>query len=199
MKNGASAAAQDPGELFDVVDENDRVVGQATRAEVHRKKLLHRAVHIFVSDARGNVVLQKRSLAKDTCPGLFSTSCAGHVDSGETYDAAARRELGEELGVPASAAGAMTFLFAMPPQEKLGWEFVRVYALRFAGTLSPNPAEIDALTALPPDEISARVAAAPQNFAASFRLVWEEFRRAFRVTPDGVFPIGGGDRSGVSA
>lgn len=63
--------AQSPDEIFDVVDESDRVVGQATRAEVHRRRLLHRAVHIVVSDGRGNVVLQKRSLAKDTCPGLL--------------------------------------------------------------------------------------------------------------------------------
>lgn len=176
MKNETSAAAQSPDEIFDVVDENDRVIGQATRAEVHRKKLFHRAVHIIVSDDRGNVVLQKRSLAKDTCPGLFSTSCAGHVDSGETYEAAARRELGEELGVPAEVAGTLKFLFAMSPREELGWEFVRVYALRYAGTLSPNPAEIDALTTLPPDEISARIAAAPQEFSESFTVVWARYR-----------------------
>ena len=42
--------AQSPDEIFDVVDENDRVVGRATRAEVHRRRLLHRAVHIVVSD-----------------------------------------------------------------------------------------------------------------------------------------------------
>ena len=88
-----SVPAQSPDEIFDVVDENDRVVGRATRAEVHRRRLLHRAVHIVVSDGRGNVVLQKRSLAKDTCPGLLSTSCAGHVDAGESYEQAARREL----------------------------------------------------------------------------------------------------------
>ncbi len=42
-------AAQDVhGEIFDVVDLEDRVKGQLSRHEVHRQKLLHRAVHIFV-------------------------------------------------------------------------------------------------------------------------------------------------------
>ncbi len=172
--------AQSPNEIFDVVDGNDRVVGQATRAETHRRKLFHRAVHVFVFDARGNVFIQKRSLEKDTCPGLFSTSCAGHVDSGETYEAAAVRELGEELGVPASAAKTLRFLFALSPQDALGWEFVRVYALDYAGTLSPEPAEIAELLALAPEEIDARVAAEPNAFAESFRIVWEKFSADFR-------------------
>lgn len=172
-------AAQNPDELFDVVDGNDRVIGRATRAEVHARGLFHRAVHIFVFDARGNVVLQKRSRAKDTAPGLLSSACAGHVDSGENYDAAARRELGEELGIPPEAAGTLKFLFALSPRAELGWEFVRVYALDFAGTLTPAPAEIDALFAFPPGEVDRRVRDVPADFAESFRVVWHHFRQNF--------------------
>lgn len=178
MKN-FSVQAQNPDELFDVVDENDRVVGQATRADVHRRRLLHRAVHILVADARGNVVLQKRSLAKDTAPGLFSTSCAGHVDSGENYENAAQRELGEELGISAEAAAGTCLLFALPPSKELGWEFIRVYFLRHSGTLVPAPSEIEMLAALPPEEIDATIEKVPEKFAESFRLVWKEFRLRF--------------------
>jgi len=179
MNAFSNLLAQNPDELFDVVDENDCVVGQASRAEVHRKKLLHRAVHILVFDTRGSVVLQKRSMAKDTCPGLLSTSCAGHVDAGETYDAAAVRELGEELGVPANAAQTMKFLFKMRPCSEIGWEFVHVYKLdKFAGTLAPSPAEIDALFAFPPAEIDEKIARVPADFSESFVAVWKRFRAA---------------------
>lgn len=174
-------SAQNPNEIFDVVDENDCVIGQATRAEVHRKKLFHRAVHILVFDADGNVILQKRSLAKDTAPGLLSTSCAGHVDAGETYDSAAFRELEEELGIPPREAKNLKFLFAMPPQEQLGWEFIRVYALRYAGTLVPDPTEIERLTALPPEKIDREIRERPPAFAESFKLVWEQFRIRARI------------------
>ena len=176
--------AQSPDEIFDVVDENDRVVGRATRAEVHRRRLLHRAVHIVVSDGRGNVVLQKRSLAKDTCPGLLSTSCAGHVDAGESYEQAARRELEEELGIPAADAPAPKFLFAMRPCRETGWEFLRVYRLDRAGPLTPNPAEIDALLAFPPAEIDAMTEKSPELFSESFLRVWKKLRAA----PAGEFP-----------
>lgn len=172
------SVAQDLGEVFDVVDGDDCVVGQATRAEVHRQKLFHRAVHILVFDECGNVVLQKRSLAKDTCPGLLSTSCAGHVDAGETYDFAANRELQEELGINLSAyAGTLKFLFKMAPREELGWEFVHVYALNYAGAFHPNPAEVEALEFCAPDTLDVRILKEPQNFSESFRLVWKAFRK----------------------
>ena len=49
-------------ELFDVVDENDQVLGQKERAHVHAECLLHRAVHVFVFNKSGDLYLQKRSM-----------------------------------------------------------------------------------------------------------------------------------------
>src|SRR6187401_1192215 len=86
-------------EYFDVVNERDEPVSRALRQEVHARGLLHRAVHVLVFDQHGRVFLQKRSMLKDTSPGLWDSSCSGHLDAGEDYDAAAIRELGEEIGV----------------------------------------------------------------------------------------------------
>ena len=88
---------------FDVVDENDRVVSHASRHEVHRAKLRHRAVHVFVFNGAGELFLQKRSRWKDTHPGKWDSSAAGHVNSGDNYAATAPREMAEELGVTARA------------------------------------------------------------------------------------------------
>lgn len=90
---------QDPDELFDVVDADDRVIGQATRAAVHRDGLLHRSAHVFVFNSRGELFLQRRALSKDENPGVWDSSAAGHLDAGESYAEAARRELLEELGL----------------------------------------------------------------------------------------------------
>jgi isopentenyldiphosphate isomerase len=94
-----------PEELFDVLDEHDRVLRRETRAEVHRQRLLHRAVHILLFNSRGEIYLQRRSAQKDTYPHRWTTSCCGHVDAGETYDTAAIRELAEELGLEGVALG----------------------------------------------------------------------------------------------
>lgn len=168
--------AQDPNEIFDIVDSDDRVVGQATRAEVHARKLFHRAVHILIFTPGGTLILQRRSLAKDTCPGLLSSSCAGHVDSGESYGFAALRELEEELGINAQAEKHLEFVGMQKPSAANGFEFVRIYALRhFTGTLRPNTAEIDVLELFSPDSLAEAMRETPEDFAPSFITVWNEF------------------------
>lgn len=87
-------------EIFDVVDEDDNVVGQARRGEVHKdKNLLHRSIGVAVFNHRGELFLQQRSATKDTYPLCWTISCSGHVNSGESYDETVRRELKEELGI----------------------------------------------------------------------------------------------------
>ncbi len=86
-------------EYFDIVDENDNVIGKATREECHKNKLIHRGVHIFILNSKGMLLLQKRSMKKDLYKGYWCSSAAGHVKSGETYEQAAKTELKEELGI----------------------------------------------------------------------------------------------------
>lgn len=169
--------AQNPNEIFDVVDANDRVIGQATRAEVHAKKLFHRAVHIFVFTPGGSVILQRRSRAKDTCPGLLSSSCAGHVDADESYDTAAYRELREELGIDLTEMPlTLRYIGMQTPSAENGYEFVRIYALaQFTGTLRGNPAEMDALEFFSRAQLNAAIERNPADFAGSFVAAWKMF------------------------
>lgn len=89
-------------EIFDVIDADDRVIGQRTRREVHRDPtLIHRSIAIVL--VRGDqVFLQRRSMTKDSYPGYWTLSVTGHVDSGETYEEASKRELFEEIGIRAT-------------------------------------------------------------------------------------------------
>lgn len=157
-------------EWFDVVNERDEVVGRATRREVHATGLWHRAVHVLVFDGSGRVLLQKRSMLKDLSPGLWDSSCSGHVDSGEDYDAAAVRELNEEIGVRITAAPARWF--RLEPSAETGWEFVWVYGLRHEGPITVDPAEIQYAEWVAPGEVTARIAARPDEFCPSFKLLW---------------------------
>src|ERR1700722_1586072 len=124
-------------EIFDVVNERDEVVGQNTRREVHRLGLKHRAVHVLVFNQKGEIFLQKRSMAKDTFPGAWDSSASGHVDSGEDYDACAVRELEEELGLKVAAPPRR--LFKMPACAETGQEFVWVYQLESDGPFVLHP------------------------------------------------------------
>jgi 8-oxo-dGTP pyrophosphatase MutT (NUDIX family) len=103
-------------EIFDVVNERDEVIGQQPRGVVHRLGLLHRAVHVLVFNAAGQVFLQKRSMTKDRQPGLWDSSASGHVDAREDYDACAVRELHEEIGLQLSEAPRGSSSSPRPPK-----------------------------------------------------------------------------------
>jgi isopentenyldiphosphate isomerase len=85
-----------------IVDDNDSPIGEATINEAYDKNLLHRVVYIIVEDHEGRILLQKRGPAVRSYPNRWDISSAGHVDAGESYEAAAKREMGEEIGVRGS-------------------------------------------------------------------------------------------------
>ena len=85
-----------------VVDEDNNVIGSAPRKEVRIKNLWHRASYIFVYEKRDGhtyILVQKRSMKKDYCPGYFNLANGGVVGAEESDDGNARRELEEEIGM----------------------------------------------------------------------------------------------------
>ena len=86
-------------EWIDIVDEDDRVQGRATRREMRERNLLHRCVAILCSNSRGEIYVHRRTEHKDLFPGMFDALVGGVVTAGEHYDHAARREIAEELGI----------------------------------------------------------------------------------------------------
>ena len=136
---------------------------------VHATGLLHRAIHVLVFDPQGRVFLQKRSGLKDLHSHTWDSSCSGHVDSGEDYDTAAVRELGEEIGLEGTAPRRFLRLQAC---AATGREFVWVYRLESAGPLRLNPDEIEDGAWLEPAEVSARIRSHPREFAPSFVHLW---------------------------
>ena len=90
-------------EMVDIVDAEDRVLGQVSRETMRRDNLLHRAVYVLLVDSRGWLFVHRRTDTKDVYPGFWDVTVGGVVVAGEDYPAAAHRELREELGVsPAS-------------------------------------------------------------------------------------------------
>ena len=86
-------------EMMDVVDKDDKVIGQASRDEAIEKKLRTRLVHVILVNAEGEMLVQWRKADKKVSPRTFIASAAGGCEAGENYADAAARELKEELGV----------------------------------------------------------------------------------------------------
>jgi len=161
---------QRPGEIFDVVDAQNQVIGTATRGEVHANQLLHRSAHVLVFNKRGDLLLQQRSRLKDVHPGLWDSSVAGHLDAGEDYPSAALRELDEEMGIRGFVPIEIARLGAA---AATGWEHVRIYQARHDGPLHFPCAEVEAVLWLPVAEIAAWVSARPGDFAPGFLACWQ--------------------------
>jgi isopentenyl-diphosphate delta-isomerase type 1 len=161
---------QRPDEIFDVVNDRDEVIGQATRCEVHERGLKHRAAHVLLFNPKGELFVQKRSDTKDTFPGRYDSSASGHLDTCETYDACAARELHEELGIRVLRQ-ELVRLFKINACQETGWEFVWVYTLR--GDYAPhvNPSEIEAGEFWNLARVRAEMAEQPERFAPSFRRI----------------------------
>jgi len=162
-------------ELFDVVDENDVPCGTATRARVHAENLVHRAVHVFVFNKNGDLYLQKRSLRKDNNPGVWDSSVSGHLDAGEDYLPAAIRELGEEIGIHEASPESLEHVLSLPPTGETGWEHVRLFITRHAGSISWPAAEVDSVMPFPINEIKAWTEAKPDDFSPVFLMMFRGY------------------------
>ncbi len=167
-------------EIFDIVDERDRVVGQAPRSVVHARKLLHRAVHIFVFNSRRELLLQKRSALKDEYPLCYTSSASGHLNAGESYESAAPRELQEELGL----AVPLEWLMKFPAGPETSQEHTVLYRTTTDAPPRIDPDEIDAVAFHSLEEIAARIAREPQAFSPCFVTLfdWYVSRAPYFVT-----------------
>lgn len=89
--------------LIEALDENGNPIGKRlSKPDIHHHGYWHKSVHIWIYDANGGVLLQKRAKNKDSHPGLYDISCAGHVDAGEGPIDTCIREMEEEIGIRAN-------------------------------------------------------------------------------------------------
>lgn len=165
---------QKDDEVFDVVDENDKVIGKEKRVEVHARALRHRATHVFVWNKYGEVFLQKRSQLKDKYPGVWGSSASGHLDTGEDYDSCALRELEEELGITGVVPRRIAYLPASPVTE---WEFVRLYQAEWTGNPKFPCAEVEAGLWIHPRDLEPWLQARPQDFTPGFLECWQASKK----------------------
>lgn len=136
-------------EILDIVNEKDEVIGRKPRKEVHSSnEFIHRAAHVFVFNSKGELLLQKRSLKKDKYPGFWG-DIAGHIDSGEGYEKAARRELKEEIGIEAR----LEFLMKFRKQFENDQEIITVFKCVHEGPFKIDKKEVQFVKFLSLDKI----------------------------------------------
>jgi isopentenyl-diphosphate delta-isomerase len=157
----------DPGqELVDVIDDAGRTIGTVTRREMRARRLLHRCVYVLVFNHRGELFIHLRTPTKDVFSSHWDVAIGGVLAAGESFDAGARREAMEELGVavepealfpirytdPSTVVQGMVYRaihggpFRLQPEEVVRGEFVSLELL--AGPISQAPFCPDGLAVL---------------------------------------------------
>ena len=110
---------------------------------------------------------------KDENPGLWDTSAAGHVDSGEDYLACAVRELDEELGISGNIS--LKLLFHLPASKLTGMEHSAVYACQYDGLLDLQAEEIDEGVWISLAAMSERVNTKDVSLTLGAQLIWKRY------------------------
>lgn len=127
-----------------LVDESDREIGTGDAIECHSGDgVLHRAFTIFVSNTRGEVLIQRRSAAKRLWPSTWEASCSGHPLQGEEMVTAAEKRLREELDIRAALDDIGRFTYhARYADDGSENEVCHLLVGRYDGPVRPDPAEV---------------------------------------------------------
>ncbi|MBW3018842.1 NUDIX domain-containing protein [Candidatus Woesearchaeota archaeon] len=129
-------------EMLDVVNEKDEVVGKAEYSEVYKNFLAHRICHILIFNDKGEMALQLRSKHKRFCPNHWVTAVGGHVQSGESYEQAALREMEEEVGVQIPVEFLRKDRYDNPERKDFT-KFLGTFKAKYNGPFRVNPEEVD--------------------------------------------------------
>ena len=164
-------------EFFYVVDEDDNVIGKASREDCHsNRKLIHRSVYVFVLNNKGEIFIQRRSMKKDLYPGFYTASATGHVNYGENYDEAAERELREELGIEAP----LRRLGRVKSFSETEREISMIYVCRYDGPIRFNRKEISEGFYMSMEDIKRSLKTEEKKFAYGFKIAFQEFSKHFQ-------------------
>ena len=168
-------------EILDICDEQGRPTGaRIDRTVAHRDGILHRTAHVWVvreKDGKTQILLQKRSMDKESFPGLYDTSSAGHIPAGTDFLPSALRELEEELGIRAEPSQLQEAGFFRIRYEEMFHgslfrdnEFTRVYVYREPvdeSALRLQASEVDEVRWFDLDEVCDEIRHSRDRFCAA--------------------------------
>jgi isopentenyl-diphosphate delta-isomerase len=167
-----------------LVNADDSEIGFLSKAECHDGNgVLHRAFSVFLFNAAGELLLQRRSAAKRLWPGFWSNTCCSHPRRGESMPVATARRLLDELNVRSELE--FTYKFAYQASFDAAGsehELCHVYLGRVGDDVRPNDHEIAEVRYVSADKLVAEFEATPQRFTPWFKMEWLALQENHRDT-----------------
>jgi farnesyl-diphosphate farnesyltransferase len=162
-----------------LVSENDEAVGVEEKHRAHQLGALHRAFSVFVFNASGQLLLQRRALTKYHSRGLWSNTCCGHPRPGETVEKASRRRLNEEMGFDSELRKLFDFVYRARLEDGLvEHEYDHVLVGYFDGIPEADFTEVAEWRWVDIVTLRADLEEHPESYTYWFRLSFDRFLRA---------------------
>lgn len=160
-----------PEELFDVIDENDEIIGQEIRSVVHQRGLWHRGAHVLLFTPGEKLIVQQRAKTKSQSPLALDCSVSEHVIAGEHYHDAAIRGLEEELGIIGIAIQPLAkFKMNYGPNDN---EISMIFkGITESKNIKFDPEEIERVDAYTLDELQTLLEQNPDVFSYWFEQIY---------------------------
>jgi len=158
-------------EILDLVDQNNQVTGQLSKAQVHAQELTNfRAIDAFLINDQGQLWIPRRTKTKKLFPLFLDSSVGGHVSAGESYDQAFIRELQEELNIDASTL-TYKMIGSMTPHKHGTVGFLHVYVIHTNQTPDYKTDDFCEAFWLTPQELAAKLASGDQGKSNLIKIV----------------------------
>ncbi len=152
--------------VIDRVDERDKVVGTVFRQDVFKLHANFRVAHVFLFNTMGELLLQRLAQTHRRNPGLWGSSVAGYIYSGESYEDAARRRLNEELGI---FSADLDFWGKIRMRDAGSLKYIGLFIVRSDASPSPDKREIAEVRFSPVPQVKLLVRKQPARFTPTFR------------------------------
>ena len=167
-----------------LVDENDKETGYLSKASAHDGAgTLHRAFSVFLFNANGELLLQRRAASKRLWPEFWSNSCCSHPRRGESLELATHRRLRDELNVRAE----LEYVYKFSYQAEFGdlgaeHELCHVYLGKIHDEVQANVQEIDSIRFVSALDLEAEFERSRDQFTPWFLLEWDALRKNHEAT-----------------
>ncbi len=161
-------------EQFDLVDENDNVIGVTDKPTAHANRQPHRVAAVYVFTEHGKLYVQVHK----SSGGLYDHSVGGHVSKGEDYATAASREADEELGINQPLSFLATFFSDEGKYHHMFGLFECVADKNWS--FQPND-EVEEIIPMKLTEIWSLMEKSPEKFTGGFINTMKEFRKIKQI------------------
>lgn len=154
-----------------VVDDENNEVESAYVEDIRRNNWNYRCTHTWLFNNKGEVLISKRPKTEIRYPSMWTSSCGGKVDAGESYKEAAKREMKEELGIEIEVHKIADFVL----EHKHYKVFHELFEGRAEGGFKVDKNEIEEIKWIEMEDLKKDVGKNPKKYVEPFKLAFKEY------------------------